>query len=258
MVKTATETSITAVPIVNVFGFVYDSRYLPDRRDLNRSFPGSASGSLASRLAWTFMREVVAEADIGIDLHTAAPPRTNLSQVRANLDDEETLRLGMAFGAPVIIHGGAPSGSLRGVAVRRGKRVLLFEAGEPHRFNADAIDVGVRGVLNVMAALGMIDNPPPPAAPNPCLSRRTRWVRASQSGIFHPLVELGSNVEDRQVIGRVADPFGGMSRDLRAPFAGIVVGLVSDPRVHRGDAVIHLAQPDVLSEGKTDVETPSP
>lgn len=233
---------LLAVPVVNVFGFASQSRYLPDRRDLNRCFPGTSRGSLASRLAWLFMKEVVAHCTHGIDLHTAAPPRTNLPQIRADLADEETHRCARAFGAPIMMRGKPPSGALRGAAAKRGAAVLLYEAGEPLRFNPKAIDIGVRGVLSVMHELAMLEELPferPPASPE---ASRTSWIRAPQSGVLHLSVKLGESVQVRESIGRITDPFGESSRDIRAPFAGLVIGHALNPLVHRGDGILHLAE----------------
>ncbi len=234
---------LLAVPVVNVFGFINQSRYLPDRRDLNRSFPGSTGGSLASRLARLFMTEIVARCTHGIDLHTAAPPRTNLPQVRANLDDPETRRCAEAFAAPVMMNSSAPKGALRAAAARRGISVLLYEAGEPLRFNTDAIRQGIDGVRRVMAALGMTRPRTKPAPPTVEASRST-WVRAQQSGVLYLDARLGQAVEAKQRVARITDPFGDAAIDVRAPYAGMVIGHTNNPLVHRGDAVLHLASAD--------------
>ena len=233
--------TLIAVPIINVFGFVYQSRYMPDRRDLNRSFPGSKRGSLASRLAHLFLTEIMDQCNYGIDLHTAAPPRINLPQIRCDLESEEMRRLAKAFAAPVVVHGKGPPGSLRHTANQRGLPVLLYEAGEPFRFNEDAIRVGVDGVLRVMAELGMIRRRSARRRTASIESRRTTWVRARQSGIMHPQVTLGDRVEKGQLLGSIADPFGDAVLDIQAPHSGLVIGLTVNPLVHRGDATIHIA-----------------
>jgi len=233
---------LLAVPIVNVFGFINQSRYLPDRRDLNRSFPGSLRGSLASRLARLFMTEVVSRCTHGIDLHTAAPPRVNLPQIRANLQDAETRRCAEAFGAPIMLSGAAPKGALRAAAIRRGIAALLYEAGEPLRFNPDAIEIGAEGVLRVMQSLGMIDGDIPPR-PAPVLeARRSKWVRAPQSGVIYLEAALGERIEHRARLARVTDPLGESGVVVRAPFEGVVIGHTNNPLVHRGDGVMHLAE----------------
>ncbi|WP_206678577.1 succinylglutamate desuccinylase/aspartoacylase family protein [Alienimonas chondri] len=240
--------TLLAVPIVNVFGFNARSRYLPDRRDLNRSFPGSASGSSASQLAHLLMTEVVAHADVGLDLHTGSDHRFNLPQIRANLEDAETLRLAEAFHAPVTMHSGVRDGSLRGAATALGKPVLLYEAGEPQRFNGESIEVGVRGVLSVLRALDML--PPRSAAskakhPDPPPSVRvpsSTWVRAKRSGIFRPTANLGVHVSKGDRLGGIADAFGRNRSALKAPFDGVVIARANNPLVHRGDGVVHLGR----------------
>ncbi|QDT14530.1 succinylglutamate desuccinylase/aspartoacylase family protein [Alienimonas californiensis] len=243
--------TVLAVPIVNVFGFNARSRYLPDRRDLNRSFPGSAGGSLASQLARLLMTEIVAHADVGLDLHTGSDHRFNLPQIRANLEDAETLRLAEAFHAPVTMHSAVRDGSLRGAATALGKPVLLYEAGEPQRFNGDCIKIGVRGVMNVLRALDML--PPRSAearAKRPDTSEpsirvpSSAWVRAKRSGIFRPIAGLGERVAEGDRLGGIADAFGRNRSSLRAPFDGVVIARANNPLVHRGDGVVHLGRVD--------------
>lgn len=232
--------TVIAVPIVNVFGFINESRYLPDRRDLNRSFPGSSKGSLAARLADLFLREVVNGCTHGIDLHTGADERSNYPHVRANLKDPETLRCAKAFGAPVLMHSKIRDGSLRGCASEMGIPVLVYEAGQPRRYDAWAIRTGVRGVLRVLAALGMRG-----AAPR--ASRRveicdgSNWVRARRSGLCRLQAELGDRVKERQILGVIADAFGEREVYVRASVAGTIIGLAQNPLVTRGDAVAHIA-----------------
>ncbi len=233
--------TLIVTPVVNVFGFVAESRYLPDRRDLNRSFPGSRTGSLAARLAHLFMTEVVARCDVGIDFHAGSNDRTNLPQIRANLDDEETRRLALAFGTPLVIHSKPPKGALRAAALRKGKRVLLFEGGEPRRFSAEAVDAGVAGTLRILAALDMIDDPPPRPAVAPRESRKTVWVRASRGGIFRLQASLGDEVRKGDVLGVVSDPAAGPGAPVPARTDGVILGHTVNPLVHQGDALVHLA-----------------
>jgi predicted deacylase len=236
--------SVVAVPIVNVFGFSMHSRYLPDRRDLNRSFPGSTKGSLASRLAKIVMDEVVEPCSYGIDLHTGAAGRMNLPQVRCNLEDEETRRCAEAFGAPLMMHSAGPGGSLRRTATVRGKRVLVYEAGEVLRYNPVAIEVGVDGVLGVMQALDMIDPRPRTSSVTPVASYKQKWVRAQRGGIVRMQVELGERVVRRQPLGVVADPMGEQESAIRSPGEGYVIGGITNPLVLRGDAVLNIALVD--------------
>jgi uncharacterized protein len=232
---------VIAAPIVNVFGFIAESRYLPDRRDLNRSFPGHPKGSMASQLASLFMKEVVARCDYGIDLHAGSDDRTNLPQVRANLDDPETVRLAESFGAPIILHGRPPKGSLREAACKRGKTVLLFEGGEPRRFEEDSVEVGVCGVLRVMRALEMCSEVRP-SRKRPVVSRSTKWVRATRGGILWLKTERGRRVREGQRIGVITGPYGREREDVRARMSGLVIGHTVSPFVHRGDALVHIAE----------------
>lgn len=232
--------TLIAVPIVNVFGFVQQSRYLPDRRDLNRSFPGSPRGSLAARLAHLFLTEVVRRCTHGIDLHTGSHHRTNLPQVRADLDHPEAGRCARAFGAPLTIHANAIRGSLRHAATRLGIPILVYEAGEPQRFNEDAIRSGVTGILRVMAALGMVAKPKG-RAPRTTEVRDTFWERSPRSGILHLRVRLGQQVRENEPLCTISDAFGDQAVQVGAPHDGVVIGRTNNPLVHRGDAIVHLA-----------------
>lgn len=233
--------AIITVSIVNVFGFLEQSRYLPDRRDLNRSFPGSENGSLASQLASLFMREIVAHSTHGIDLHTAAVHRINLPQIRANLEDEITYRCAKAFGAPLMMNATTRDGSLRHAATKKGIPVLLYEAGEALRFNADAIKVGVEGILRVMNCLEMYDDGLVPTVVNSIEARKSQWIRAYRGGIFHIEVSLGQKVYKRQELGVIKNAFGEKRAAVRANFDGVVISYTQNPLVNQGDAIIHLA-----------------
>ena len=238
--------TLFAIPIVNVYGVLHHSRYLPDRRDLNRSFPGSERGSLAARLAHLFMREIVAKCSHGIDLHTGASHRSNLPQIRANLDDPDTLALARSFGAPVVINADLRDGSLRASTADLGIPMLLYEAGEALRFDEISIRLGLRGIRSVMRQLGMLPAKRRPAAasPEPFVVRSTSWVRAPQSGISRSLVRLGSVVSEGQLLGSIADPFGDGVSDICSPGGGIVIGRTNLPLLHEGDALFHLARFD--------------
>jgi hypothetical protein len=233
--------TLVAVPIVNAFGFINESRYLPDRRDLNRSFPGAPNGSLAGRLAHTFMEEIVRKCTHGIDLHTGSDHRTNLPQIRGDFRDAETRACGMAFGAPLMLDAKTRDGSLRDAASRLGIPVLLYEAGEQQRFNDDAIDVGVRGVVRVMAVLGMVPNDLPPLEAPTVLANKTTWVRARTSGMLRLGVRPGEWVRKKHRVGVISDSFGEHNVPLVAPRAGLVIGQTNNPLVRRGDACVHLA-----------------
>ena len=234
--------TLIAVPIVNVMGFITQSRYLPDRRDLNRSFPGSARGSLAGRLARLFVDEVVSKSTHGIDLHTGAIHRDNFPQIRGNLDDSETDRLARAFGVPAIINTGFREGSLREAAAKQDVPVIVYEAGEALRFDEACIRAGLNGVTNVMRNLGMLStSKKPPNSPQLVIGSST-WVRAPQSGLVRATTALGSQVRSGETLGIVADPFGANELEIKAPADGVIIGRTNLPVVHEGDALFHIAR----------------
>jgi hypothetical protein len=248
--------TLIAVPMVNVYGVIERSRYLPDRRDLNRSFPGSVRGSLASRLADLFMTEIVAHCTHGIDLHTGALHRGNLPQLRGNLDDEETLRLARLFGVPVLINADLRDGSLREAAAARGIPMLLYEAGEALRFDELCIRAGVQGILNVMRGLDML----PPVRSRrqnirePFVARSSTWVRAPASGIFLGTVMLGAHVKKDEILGTIAESAGDAQSEVRASRGGIVIGRSSLPMVLEGEALYHIASFEDVREVADQVE----
>lgn len=244
--------TVVFVPIVNVHGFLTGDRYLPDRRDLNRSFPGSSRGSLASRIADAFLREVVVRCDVGIDLHTGSDHRTNLPQIRCDLDDDFTRELAEAFSAPIMLGSALRKGSLRGEASKVGATILLYEAGEAQRFDGDAIEVGVGGILRVLHSIGMVPTMEPPAPTQlialddrparPLTGKRSSWVRARRSGIGLLEVGLGDVVTKGQQLGLIHDSLGKRLSRVTAPFAGLVIGHTQHPLVHQGSALFHLAE----------------
>ncbi len=242
--------TLITVPIVNVYGFLNDDRYLPDRRDLNRSFPGSATGSLARRVANEFMVSIVSRCDIGIDLHTGSDHRTNLPQVRADLSDPYTAGLAMAFGAPVALDARLRDGSLRAAASAHGITMLLYEGGEAMRFDRDAIRVGTEGVLRVLRQVEMLDPAEDgPAGHAPVVCRSSSWVRTRRSGIALIEVDLGECVERGTQLAVVHDSLGRRLSRARAPFDGIVIGRTEHPLVHQGDAIVHIARTDEHPDG---------
>jgi predicted deacylase len=234
--------TLLAVPIVNAFGFIGHSRYLPDRRDLNRVFPGSAQGSLASQLAHLFMNEVVRRSEYGIDLHSAAIHRSNLPQIRADLSDPATLELARTFAAPVVVHANLRDGSLRQAAREAGVTVLLYEAGEALRFHEIAIRTGVRGVLRVMSHLGMLRRSPlKEVAPTP-RALSSYWVRAPIGGILQSQLRLGAAIGEDERLGVITDPFGEVEEPILGRRGGLLIGMTKLPIVNRGDALYHVAQ----------------
>ena len=235
--------TLLAVPIVNGFGFLNHSRYMPDRRDLNRSFPGSDQGSLASLLADLFFREIVKRSNYGIDLHTAALHRTNLPQVRISPSDPDLLTLAEAFAPPVVLTSKLRDGSLRQSAEEERVKVLLYEGGEALRFDEVAIDAGVKGCLRVMRHLGMIDDAPKAPANSAIVhSSSSSWVRAPEGGILHSVRQVGDRVGLKEPIGIITDPIGSVTVPVFAEDDGIIIGRTNLPIVNRGDALFHVAR----------------
>jgi predicted deacylase len=234
--------TLIAIPVVNAYGLIQQSRYLPDRRDLNRSFPGSEGGSLAARLANLFMEEIVTKCTHGIDLHTGAVNRTNLPQIRADLDDPETCLLASNFGVPVLINSSVRDGSLRAETSALGIPVLLYEAGEALRYDEISIRAGVSGVINVMRTLGML----PPSrsrsvTSEPFIARKSLWVRAHESGMLRTKIALGAHVKKGALLGYIDDPFSGTQHPIYSTVEGVVIGRLELPLVYEGDATFHIA-----------------
>jgi len=235
--------TLIAVPVVNVYGFINQSRYLPDRRDLNRSFPGSETGSMAARLSHVFLKEIASKSTHGIDLHTAAIHRDNLPQVRAYLDDEVTKRMAHAFPVPVILNTDLVEGSMRQALEQMDISVIVYEAGEALRFNEVAIRIGVKGIVSAMRELGMLPRlKSHKVGIKSLVAESSTWVRAPQGGILRATTQLGATVEENQVLGIVADPFGEKEEKVIAAASGIVIGRTNIPLVNEGEALFHIAR----------------
>lgn len=236
--------TLVAAPVVNVYGFIRQSRYLPDRRDLNRSFPGSDSGSLAARLAATVLNELLDGASHAIDLHTGALHRENLPQIRTSLASADGIdELARAFGTPVILDAPLRPGSLRAEAAARQIPALVFEAGEALRFDEFAVRAGLRGILGVMRHLGMIRGHVTGRnlAPDPLVARATTWVRSQVSGVLLSSTPLGAHVNEGDTIGWITDPFLAAEEPVNAPSDGLVIGRTNLPLVTEGEALYHIA-----------------
>lgn len=233
--------TLIAVPFVNGYGVLNQSRYLPDRRDLNRSFPGSKRGSLAARIANLFLEEIVSKCDYGIDLHTGAIHRSNLPQIRANLDDERTLAMAKAFGVPVLIKSNLRDGSLREAADELGVSMLLYEAGEALRFDEFSIRAGHRGIINVMRHLGLLAKSRRKPPREPYIAKRSGWIRATDSGFVTHIKELGDHVEKGDTLAIIKDPFGKTLDTIKSKASGIIIGKQNIPLAQEGDAMYHLA-----------------
>ncbi|EKE09785.1 MAG: hypothetical protein ACD_16C00109G0003 [uncultured bacterium] len=234
--------TLILAPVVNMIGALIKSRYLADRRDLNRSFPGIEKGSQASQLAYTFFHEVVKKCTHGIDIHTGSDNRINLPQVRSDLENEETRELAIAFGAPVVLKAKLREGSLRSAAEKEGIVMIIFEGGESFRFDTFAVRVATRGVFRVMAHLGMIDKSQCPVSKVPTvISSASRWIRSPNAGVFHAQRGLGQKVLKGCVLGDITDYLGISQTKVRANFDGIVIGRTQLPLVFQGDALFNIA-----------------
>ncbi|MDO7877290.1 succinylglutamate desuccinylase/aspartoacylase family protein [Hymenobacter sp. ASUV-10] len=240
-----TRGTVIAIPILNIYGFLNFSRDVPDGKDVNRSFPGFPRGSLAGRVAHRFMREIMPLIDYGIDFHTGGAARANFPQVRCQLGvDAETDALAAAFAAPFTLHAALRAGSLREAAQARGKRIIVYETGESLRLDEHGIEEAVAGTLRVLHHLGMGAEGPPPARPT-IVCRRQTWLRARYAGLFRAHVENGQYLEKGQIYGSVADPYGEQAVRLESPVSGYVIGLNHMPVVNQGDALLHVAVPEV-------------
>lgn len=239
--------TLIAIPVVNVYGFINKTRYLPDRRDLNRSFPGFERGSLAGRLAHLFINEIVSLCTHGIDLHTAAIGRTNLPQIRVKLEgDDELMKMASAFRSPVILNSETRDGTLRSATAQYNIPTLLYEAGEALRFDEIPIRAGVKGVIAVMRELNML--PPTKIRTSiyqPLISHQNKWVRASQSGILRSITPMGKTVREGDILGYIADPFGTSEEIIYAPISGVLIGRSTLPLIHEGEALFNIAEIEV-------------
>ncbi len=234
---------LLVVPVIGVPAFLIRSRYLPDRRDLNRQFPGSETGSMGGRLASVFLREVVYQCTHGIDLHSGAVNRPNLAQVRLSTKSGELLEMARAFASPVAMVTDGPEGSLRAHMAERGIPLLVYEAGEASRLDAAGVRQGLAGILGVMRHLDMLPHPPrTKPRPQPVISRSSFWERAPVGGIFTALVPLGKAVTTDTVIGIVGDPFGTGTVRVRPREPGLVIGRTNLAMVDEGEALVHVAR----------------
>ena len=230
--------SVIAIPILNIYGFLNFSRDVPDGKDVNRSFPGNQKGSLASRVAYTFMQKILPTIDCGIDFHTGGSSRSNFPQVRCLLETPGNLELAKAFGAPFILNASFRPGSLRKEASRKGKTIIVYEAGEALRFDEAGIAEGINGTKRVMQHLGMLGQAP--AGEEPTVLMRNTWVRARHAGLFRCSVQLGQAVRKNQLLGSVSEPYGETDYKLKSPADGFVIGLNHMPVVNQGDALLHI------------------
>lgn len=242
--------TIICLPIFNIFGFLNFKRELPDGRDLNRSFPGSASGSLASQFAYHFMKEIVPLADVIIDFHTGAAQRNNFPQIRCVFKDERSVELAKVFNPPFILNSAYIPKTIRESVHKRGKQMLLFEGGKANSIEENVVEEGVNGIKRILNHLGMrafkIDIS---EGRSPILLKSSKWMRAPMSGLFQVLVENGKEVAKGDLIGLVTDPYGKLEKKIKAPGSGYVFCVNESPIVYKGDAIFHIGNGSVLTGG---------
>lgn len=235
--------TFVGVPVVNRFGFLNHERDMPDRRDLNRTFPGRVRGSLATRFAHRIFTEIIRKCTYGIDLHTAGVNRTNLPQIRANLNHRPINRLARAFGTELVFHHPGTPGSLRAEATRTGIPTITYEAGETFRFQRDVVRAGKQGVLNVMGELGMLAREP--VRPRfQIIVKHCSWIRAEKGGLLDVYVQPGDLVYKGDEIAVITSPFGREVASLRSPFTGLVISTVTLPLVNPGNPIAHVVKLD--------------
>ena len=234
--------AVIAVPILNIFGFIHFSRDVPDGKDVNRSFPGTKSGSMASRIAYHYTSEILPQIDFGIDLHTGGAQRHNFPQVRYTEQDENSVKLAEVFHAPISFSARLIKGSFRNAAFRLGKPIIVFEAGESMRFDDYSILEGMQGILNVLNHFGMIDTLEPHYVERMESIHLTgrRWLRAPTAGMFIPKITNGSELRKGQIMGMITDTFAKKSKQIKAPFDGILCCINHQAVVNQGDALFHV------------------
>jgi predicted deacylase len=249
--------SIIGVPIVNVQGFRRGSRYLPDRRDLNRYFPGNPKGSAAARIAYSFFTNIVAHCDALIDLHTGSFERANLPQIRADLRNPDVVTLTQGFGAMVILHSTPAVGTLRHAATRAGIPAVTLEAGGPSQLELTEVKHGVKGIESLITSIGMLRKRRLWGDPEP-VYYRSSWVRADSGGILLSDVSLGSTVREGDLLGTITDPMNNASNELRSPYSGRIIGMARNQVVMPGFAAFHVGIATVEAPGELALPQPVP
>ncbi|MGD1946952.1 MAG: succinylglutamate desuccinylase/aspartoacylase family protein [Croceivirga sp.] len=232
--------AVIVVPILNVFGFIHFSRDVPDGKDVNRSFPGRKSGSLASRIAYYFTQEILPQGDFGLDLHTGGGQRNNFPQIRYTEGDKGSQLLATYFNAPFSFASNLIQGSFRKTAHKMGKPIAVYEAGESMRFDENAITTGIIGIKKILRNFGMIEGP---MAKNKSIVLTNRkWLRAPRAGMFIPKIENGGAMKKGTIIGRVTDTYAKKYKSIKAPFDGYVICINHQAVVNQGDALFHIGR----------------
>jgi len=230
---------VIAIPILNIFGFINFSREVPDGKDVNRSFPGSANGSLASKVANLFMKEIIPHIDYGVDFHTGGNQINNYPQIRAVFSNSKNKELAEYFQAPMQIHSTLIEKSLRWAAAKKKKQILVFEGGESLRFDEHSIQEGIDGTLRLMKGLGMLSKAPK-AKEKTIFLKKKSWLRSQDSGLWVSSCEPGQSIKEGEILGQIAGPFGDFETNLYAPYDASIISVNKRCVVNKGDALIHL------------------
>ncbi len=238
-----TKGTIICLPVFNIFGFLNIKRELPDGRDLNRSFPGSAKGSLASQFAYHFMKEIAPHCDYIIDFHTGASQRNNFPQIRCVMSDPESMELARVFNPPFIINSSLIGKTIRESMIKMKKMVLLFEGGMANNIEEMVVEEGLNGTKRLIAHLGMRNYKIDISKDRePIVLQESRWLRAPNSGMFQALVKNGSQVDRGTILAIVTDPYGNFEKKIKSPISGYVICANESPVVFKGDAIIHIGK----------------
>ena len=231
------------IPVVNMFGFVNKSREFPDGRDLNRMFPGSKNGSLASRFAFHLLKEIIPHVDYAVDFHSGGASRFNAAQIRIVPQNEELKKLAEIFGATYTLFSKNISGSFRSACEKRNVKILLFEGGKSLDINDTIAEEGVNGAKRLLNHLKML-SPKQKLSPqhDPTIFiKKSSWIRANKSGLFHDYNKIGCYVKKGFILGSITDPFGKFEQKVKAPNDGYIINANHAPIVYQGDAIYHIS-----------------
>ena len=235
--------TIICIPVINIFGFVNQTREFPDGRDLNRIFPGSKTGSLASQFAYYIIKEILPHIDYAIDFHAGGAQRFNAPQIRIVTDNAELKTLSDVFGAPFTLYSNNISGSFRSSCDKMNVKMLLFEGGKSVDINKAITREAVEGTKRVLTHFGMLKKKHEISKPHQTIYiEKSDWIRANFSGMFHGLKQIGSYVTKGELLATISDPFGKVSHKLKAPHAGYLINVNDAPIVYQGDAVFHISK----------------
>ena len=231
--------TVISIPIINIFGFINFSREVPDGKDVNRSFPGNKKGSLASQIAYHLTQTIIPHCDYIIDFHTGGKSRYNKPQTRAVLSDANCYELAVAFNAPFTLHSKLIAHSLRETAMKQGKTIIVYEGGEALRFDQAAKTHAIAGIKKVLQYLKMQNFNEKPQPSN--ILQNRKWLRAPVAGFFHPIVEIGSSIKAKQIVGSISGPIADYRKQCTSPKNAYVISINNNPMVNRGDAIMQIA-----------------